>query len=68
MFNKWEGIVYKMYDLGTLLMLYVGCEVPYSLHLGAQWVKFEDFILNMSLNFMLKSFFLSFLTVDYKGR
>lgn len=31
-----EGIVYKMYELGTLLMLYVGCEVPYSLHLGAQ--------------------------------
>lgn len=36
MFNKLEGIVYKMYELGTLLMLYVGCEVPYSLHLGAQ--------------------------------
>lgn len=31
-----EGIVYEMYELGMLLMLYVGCEVPYSLHLGAQ--------------------------------
>lgn len=31
-----EGIVYKLYEVGTLLMLYVGCEVPYSLHLGAQ--------------------------------
>lgn len=31
MFNKWEDIVCKMYELGTLLMLCIGCEVPYNL-------------------------------------